>query len=330
METLSHRYEAAEISESTRNILLAAWRKNTTSTYSSAWNKWVSWCEQREINPLSARLSSILEFLKDQFEEGKAYRTINVYRSTLSALLPEIDKFTVGSHPLVSQLLKGIFNLRPPEPRYSHTWQVSIVLDFLKSLGRNDDMDLKLLSFKLVTLLGLTAPDRSADLVKRDLRFRTFLPEGVAFELPGLSKTSRPGDSPKHSFHATFAQDLDLCPVQCLKSYEYRTRNSRPLDDQQPNPLFLSYIQPYKPVSSASLARWIKSLLKLAGIDTGIFSAHSLRGAATSAAFNQGVSISEILKMANWSQERTFCKFYYKPSFNTLPGKAILSRGVIR
>ena len=53
------------------------------------------------------------------------------------------------------------------------------------------------------------------------------------------------------------------------------------------------------PVPSASLARCIKSLLKLAGIDTGIFSAHSLRGAATSAAFNRGVSISEILNMAD-------------------------------
>jgi site-specific recombinase XerD len=107
--------------------------------------------------------------------------------------------------------------------------------------------------------------------------------------LPGLSKTSGLGDSPTRSFHVAFAQDFDLCPVQCLKSYEYRTRNSRPLDGQQPNPLFLSYIQPYKPVSSASLARWIKSLLKLAGIDTGIFSAHFLKGAATSAAFNRGV-----------------------------------------
>ena len=100
-----------------------------------------------------------------------------MYRSTLSALLPEIDKFKIGSHSLVSQLPKGIFNLRPSEPRYSHTWQVSLVLDFLKSLGKNDDMDLKLLSFKIVTLLGLTARRRSSDLVKRDLRFRTFLRE---------------------------------------------------------------------------------------------------------------------------------------------------------
>jgi hypothetical protein len=202
-------------SESTRNILLAAWRKNTSSAYSSAWNKWVSWCDRRKVNPLSAPLSAILEFLKDLFEEGKEYRTLNVYRSTLSTLLPETDSFTVGSHPLVSQLLKGVFHLRPPEPRYSYTWKVGTVIAFIRSLGKNENLDLKLLSFKLVVLLGLTAPDRSSDLVKRDLRFRTFLPEGVSFELPGLSKTSKVGDSPKLSFHAAFPQDKDLCPVEC-------------------------------------------------------------------------------------------------------------------
>ncbi|CAB4020243.1 Transposon Ty3-G Gag-Pol poly, partial [Paramuricea clavata] len=52
---------------------------------------------------------------------------------------------------------------------------------------------------------------------------------------------------------------------------------------------FLSHIRPFKPVSSSTLARWIKRLLSLAGIDTAIFSAHSLRGAATSEALNQGM-----------------------------------------
>ena len=142
METIRQRYETADISEATRNLLLAAWRKNTTSTYASAWSKWVGWCDRRQVNPLSAPLSLILEFLKDQFEEGKAYRSLNVYRSALSALLPEIYSFKVGSHPLVSQLLKGAFNLKPPKSRYSHTWRVGKVLDFIKSLGPNKDLDI--------------------------------------------------------------------------------------------------------------------------------------------------------------------------------------------
>ena len=320
LETISKCYETANISESTRNILLAAWRKNTTSAYASAWNKWVSWCDPRKINPLSAPVGSILEFLKDQFEDGKAYRTLNVDRSTLSTLLPEIDSHRVGSHPLVSQLLKGIFHLRPPSPRYIFTWDVSKVLEFIKSLGSNENLNLKMLSFKLIVLLGLTAPDRSADLAKKDLRFRTFLPEGVSFKLPGLCKTSRPGHPPKISFHAAFAEDTRLCPVECLKAYEHATKDYRPKDKQQADPLFLSYIRPFRPVTASTLARWVRSLLQLAGIDTEIFSVHSLRGASTSAAFSQGVSISNILHMADWSQENTFRKFYYRPVFNTIPG----------
>ena len=181
LETVSQRFETTEVSAETREILLAAWRRNTTNAYASAWGKWVSWCGEREINPISVSLNTILEFLKDQFKDGKAYRTINVYRSALSAVLPEIDSNKVGTHPLVSQLLKGIFHLRHPEPKYSHTWSVSQVLDYIKSLGSNEGLSLKVLSLKLVTLLALTAPDRSSDLAKKDLRFRNYHPKWCVF-----------------------------------------------------------------------------------------------------------------------------------------------------
>jgi hypothetical protein len=242
----------------------------------------------------------------------------------LSAVLPEIDSSRVGAHPLVSQLLGGIFHLRPPEPKYSHTWSVSQVLAYIKSLGSNEGLSLKLLSL-LVTLLARTAPDRSSDLAKKDLRFRVYHPEGVSFKLPGLSKTSKPGDSPKSSFHASFGEDKDLCPVNCLKCYEDNTKDFRPNDINQNNKLFLSYIIPHNPVTSSTLARWIKDMLQLAGIDTETFSAYSIRGASTSEALRQGISISEILNMADWSQENTFSKFYYRPQFNVSPGKAVLS-----
>ena len=101
------------------------------------------------------------------------------------------------------------------------------------------------MSFKLVTLLGLTAPDRSSDLAKRDLRWRTFHPEGVSFSLSGLSKTSKPGDLPKTRFHASFKEDKDLCPVECLKLYEIKTKEFRSVDKIEHNKLFLSHILPH-------------------------------------------------------------------------------------
>ena len=193
LETVCQRFETTNVSAETREILLAAWRRNTTSAYSSAWSKWVGWCSERKINPVSVSLNAILEFLKDQFKDGKAYRTINVYRSALSAVLPEIDATSVGAHPLVCQLLKGIFHLRPPEPKYSHTWSVSQVLTYIKSLGNNEGLSLKLLSLKLVTLLALTAPDRSSDLAKKDLRFRVLRGFSLLIQLGELLRP-RPYD----------------------------------------------------------------------------------------------------------------------------------------
>jgi hypothetical protein len=78
LETISQRFQTTDVSEETREILLAAWRRNTTNAYASAWNKWVGCCGEQEINPISVSLNTVLEFLKDQFKDGKAYRTINI------------------------------------------------------------------------------------------------------------------------------------------------------------------------------------------------------------------------------------------------------------
>ena len=78
------------------------------------------------INPLSPSPANILDFFAPQFQGGKDYRTINVYRSALSAVLPLIDGHKVGSHPLVCQMLKGVFQLRPPQPHYATTWHCAI------------------------------------------------------------------------------------------------------------------------------------------------------------------------------------------------------------
>ena len=116
-----------------------SWRAHpcimATVNCNSSWRKWKEWCEPRHIHPF---LSGVLDFLADQFEASRQCRSFNCYRSAVSSCLLPIDGFSVGQHPLVSRLLKSAFNLRPPQPKYSHTWEVHKMLDFLKSLGSND------------------------------------------------------------------------------------------------------------------------------------------------------------------------------------------------
>ena len=88
--------------------------------------------------------------------------------------------------------------------------------------------------------------------------------------------------------------------------------------------MFLAVVRPHKPVCSSTLARWLKSLLDKAGIDTSIFEAHSTRSTAASAAANTGITTIDILKAADWSGETVFTKFNYKPLRSGAFGEAVL------
>jgi len=66
-----------------------------------------------------------------------------------------------------------------------------------------------------------------------------------------------------------------------------------------------------------------------AGIDSRVFKAHSTRRAATSAALSAGISIPEIVCLADWTNETTFKKFYYRPVWNASVGCSVLSSAAV-
>ena len=66
---------------------------------------------------------------------------------------------TIGQHPLVSTAKKAFWQLKPPIPRYHGTYDISIILRFIESLGENETLTLKQLSEKkafLMTFLTLS------------------------------------------------------------------------------------------------------------------------------------------------------------------------------
>ena len=116
-----------------------------------------------------------------------------IARSAISSIHLRIDNVEVGQHPLVVRLMKGAFNKRPPIPKYSTTWSVGSVLNYLRSLGHNSEMSLKDPSQKLATLLALTTSGRSSDLQLLSVNHITSVSEDLKLVLDGLSKQSRPG-----------------------------------------------------------------------------------------------------------------------------------------
>ena len=177
----------------TENIIMASWRSKTDANYDSAWRKWQEWFSNKSVYPFAADLPSILSFLADQYKEGIAYRSLNCYRSALSSAHLPVEGFAVGKHPLVCRLLKGVFNLRPPLPCYEHVWEVSQVTYFLDNLEENEELSLKLLTWKLAMLLALVLAHRSSGLVRLSLQGIIFTPEGVRLSIKCLAKQTAPG-----------------------------------------------------------------------------------------------------------------------------------------
>ena len=97
--------------------------------------------------------------------------------------------------------------------------------------------------------------------------------------------------------------------------------------------LFVCLVHPHHPVSAATLGRWIKSTLQHAGIETTVFGAHSVRGAAASAAIAKNCSVEQVLLSGDWTSANTFTRFYNKLIYSSrnsssLGSHAYLSRAI--
>lgn len=212
---------------------------------------------------------------------------------------------------MVVRLLQGMFNQRPPAPRYQEIWDVGLVVKFIQDGQPTVNLSLKELSKRTVTLLALCNAGRASDIQALDIRFIRSTGDSMVFTIPGLTKTRRSGP-PKEVTFSTFKQVESLCPVKTVQMYMQRTTLLRINSESEVSQLIISYKKPHKPVKACSISRWIKETLSDAGVDTAIFKGHSTRAASTSAASVKGVSVNDIMAMAGWSRSSTFKRFYHR------------------
>lgn len=83
----------------------------------------------------------------------------------------------------------------------------------------------------------------------------------------------------------------------------------------------------HPPVTSSTIAKWLKTCLKNAGVDTTSFQTHSVHGASTSKAAFSAIMVVNILTAADCSSEGTFQCFYHRLQAHPRSGfgKAVLS-----
>ena len=172
---------------------------------------------------------------------------------------------------------------------------------------------------KTVFLLAITRPSRSADLSQLDISKMRSRRNGVTFLPVGLARQGRAIES---FYFSSFQANTILCPVNALTVYLGKTKQLRGSE----NRLFISFIKPHKAVTGSSIARWLRTVLEEAGIDSAIFGVRSTRGALASAAVRGGITLDDILKAVNWSSESVFQRFYHKKVDRAAYERAVINQ----
>lgn len=322
MSCLRNSFAKYNISGNVADILMASWRSGTQKQYKIYIEQWLKFCGERKINCYSPQISQVLNFLAGLYDKQLSYSTLNTARSALSSILHVDTCRNFGSHPLTVRFMKGVFEKRPPHPRYNKIWDVSLVLKYLTSLDPVETLTLKDLTLKLLMLLLLVTGQRGQSIHLLNIVTMHLSDTSCVFNLTSHIKTSKPGKPASAITVQEFKQDCRICPIKTLKEYLKRTDTIRG-DEQQ---LFISFVKPHKSVSRDTISRWAKIVLQRSGIDTELFTSHSTRAASASKAKQKDVPLDEILSQAGWSTADTFRKFYDKPivSSNDHMASAIL------
>ena len=308
MSCVRKHFREQGLSESATNIIMSSWKSGTKKQYNTFIKRWLQHCCKNKVNSIQPSLNQVLEFFTQLFDTGLGYSSLNTARGALSALGIKLDGILVGSNPVVIRFMRGIYNLRPSQPRYTHTWDVGKVLYVLRKLSPIKSLSFKDLTLKLTMLITLTSSARTQSIHLLNVHSVKKLRSEFVFKYDDLVKQSRPGFTNMFVHMKAYPPDRRICIYTVMKEYLKRSSLFRGNSSK----LLLSYTKPHKEVSKDTVARWIKIILSRAGIDTKQFSAHSVRSATASKAKQNSVPITNILEKAGWSNVRTFARFYDK------------------
>ena len=143
--------------------------------------------------------------------------TINLKKCAISKYHEGFDGLPIGSNILVKKAMKACFRLRPPLPRYTHTFDIVPLLDFISSWPPNNSLTLKQLTFKAVFLTIYSTISRVSSLARLGPTV-TEHDDHIVLNLVTLEKQGRPGHVRGYISVEKF-EDSILCPAVTLVDY---------------------------------------------------------------------------------------------------------------
>ena len=158
LQDIRQTYQQSGLTGDSVELLMNSWRPTTTKAYNRYIRKWQDYVNRAKVD--SPTLIDLANFLIELYKDGASHSTVNLARSAVSAYVNIPGTASIGSHPVVCRLLKGVFEQRPSLPKYTETWDVDTVMDSLAEWPDTHLQSLKQLTLRTVVLLALLSGQR--------------------------------------------------------------------------------------------------------------------------------------------------------------------------
>ena len=304
-------------------------RKSTLYNYKVTYDRWLQFVDKKNITIVTAQLTDFLEYFIDLFNRGCQSKYIKQHRSCLAVFF-EASPPNKLHHPFVNRLFQSFYNLRPPIPTPTVSWDPSSVLPVLEAWGPSSSLSIPRLGAKTAILIAFSTGCRLVELRSLHLdHIKKTSTEYWDFTITTVVKTANinrvVGNLQTLRVYAN-TYNSNMCPLQAVLDYELMTSGFR-----KSRYLFVSSRPPYLQITQCRLRNWLKDLLAEAGIipyeGTRV---QSNRSVVSSTLFNNGVPMDRIIGAGRWASGRAFFNHYYRRSQNMDWGTFLNNRVMIK
>ncbi len=158
--------ETCSLLECVLNTVAEPRAPSTRHLYALKWSIFSTWCQDRDLEPDTSKVSVVLSFLQEMMQKQCSSSTIKVYVAAIAAFLAPIAGRSVGRDSVVIQFLQGTRRINPSHPHTVSPWDLPTILRALKGppVEPLQSSSLRVLSLKTALLLALASVKQVGDL----------------------------------------------------------------------------------------------------------------------------------------------------------------------
>lgn len=326
VQDIRESLEIQGVSEESSKIIMASIKRSTQSSYEYAWKRWKRFCTDKGVSIFNPTIPQYLEYLTEEFKRNGKGSAVTHAMTVVGGAVRLVGNIDLNSTGQAQAFRQSVITNSPAKPRYDSTWPIELIWKWILALGPNEKLDLELLRKKTIILLRVDMFARASDLARLYRSEISFHKEFWQYRI------HRPKEWRPASLKACgeWSQKLKvfkherrpmLCSFRTLQCWLERTEGKEYAEDievegRRTRGVICSIAKDkkkgqYFTLVEETIAKLTEKAMREAKVDPK-FKSQSIRGAASSAAYDNGLPMPKVLEHGRWSSASMWKKFYYR------------------